>query len=452
MQPKLAYKQYLLGLLTLAATFNYLDRFVLSLVLEPIKQEFQLSDSQLGFLTGFGFALFYAVAGIPIARWADRGNRNIIVAVTTGLWSTMVVLCGLVGNFTQLLLVRIGVAIGEAGCLPPAQSLIADYYNRAERTRAMATYWLCSPLSVIIGFMGGGWLIDNFGWRMTFILMGLPGILLAILVKFTLREPRLEKKSTQVIQHPSFKTVLSTLWRRQAFRNIAIAFCVSYFFAMGIMQWLPTFFIRSHGMEISEVGTWLAFAWGLCGLVGTYLGGELASRYAVHKEALQMRAVAFLFVLGGLLYIFIYLSQNQYIAMGLLATTGLSFALTSGVVFSAISSLSDDRMRSAALALVFLMANLIGFGLGPIAAGVLSDLLAPIVGQESLRYTLVLLSPGYLWVAYFYWKASQTIEADIRQVELTTEPTETESSTQLEPLGESRSVVHDINLGDLSKP
>ena len=452
MQPRLAYKQYMLGLLTVAATFNYLDRYVLSLVLEPIKQEFHLSDSQLGFLTGFGFALFYAVAAIPIARWADRGNRNIIVTITTGLWSTMLVLCGLVGNFTQLLLVRVGVAIGEAGCLPPAQSLIADYYNRAERARALATYWLCGPLSVIIGFMGGGWLIDYFGWRMTFILMGVPGILLAILVKFTLREPRLAHKSPQIIQHPSFKTVLSTLWQRQAFRNITIAFCVSYFFGMGIIQWLPTFFIRSHGMEISEIGTWLAVAWGLCGLVGTYLGGELASRYAVHREALQMRAVAFLFILGGLLYIFIYLSQNQYIAMGLLAATGLSFALTSGVVFSAISNLSDDRMRSAALALVFLMSNLIGFGLGPIAAGVLSDLLAPIVGQESLRYTLVLLSPGYLWVAYFYWKASQTIEADIRQVELTTEPTETKSSTQLEPLGESTSVVHDINLGDLSKP
>ena len=452
MQPRVAYKQYLLGLLTVAATFNYLDRYVLSLVLEPIKQEFNLSDSQLGFLTGFGFALFYAVAAIPIARWADRGNRNIIVAVTTGLWSAMLVLCGLVGNFTQLLLIRVGVAVGEAGCLPPAQSLIADYYNRAERPRALAIYWLCGPLSTIIAFMGGGWLVDHIGWRMTFIVMGVPGILLAILVKFTLREPRLAQTSTPVIQHPPFKTVFNTLWQRKAFRNITTAFCVSYFFGMGIIQWLPTFFIRSHGMEISEVGTWLAFVWGLCGLFGTYLGGALAGRYAVHREALQMRAAAFVFVLGGLLYVVIYLSPNQYIAMGLMATTGVLFTLTNGIIFSAISSLSDDRMRSVALALVFLMANLIGFGLGPIAAGVMSDLLGPLVGQESLRYTLVLLSPGYLWVAYFYWKASQTIEADIRQVELTTAPIETEGPTQPEPPGESRSVVPDINLGDLSKP
>ena len=432
--PKLSYKHYILSLLTTVATFNYIDRYLLSLVLEPIKQEFQLSDSQLGFLTGFGFALFYGVAGIPIARWADRGNRNIIVSVTTGLWSAMLVLCGLVGNFTQLLLVRVGVAIGEAGCLPPGQSLIADYYSRTERTRAMAIYWLCGPLSVIIGFMIGGWLVEFFGWRMTFIVMGVPGILLAILVKFTLREPRANLKTSRVAQPPSFKTVLNALWQRRAFRNITIAFCVSYFFGMGIIQWLPTFFIRSHGMEISEVGTWLAFVWGLCGLFGTFLGGELASRYAAHREALQMRAVAIVFVLGGVLYIFIYLTHNQYTAMALLALAGFSATLTSGVVFSAISSLSDDRMRSVALALVFLMANLIGFGLGPIAAGVLSDLLEPVVGQESLRYTLVLLSPGYLWVAYFYWKASQTIEADIRQVELITEPTETERMSKGSPL------------------
>ena len=452
MQPRVAYKQYLLGLLTVAATFNYLDRYVLSLALEPIKQEFQLSDSQLGFLTGFGFALFYAIAAVPIARWADRGNRNIIVTLTTGLWSAMLVLCGLVGNFTQLLLVRVGVAIGEAGCLPPAQSLIAEYYNRAERPRALATYWLCGPLSMIVAFMGGGWLVEHIGWRMTFILMGVPGVLLAILIKFTLREPRLERQTTQTIQHPSFKSVLNTLKQRQAFRNITSAFCVSYFFSMGIIQWLPTFFIRSHGMEISEIGTWLAFTWGLCGLVGTYLGGVLASRYAAHRESLQMQSVASVFVLCGFLYVVMCLSPDKYFAMLLLAISTTLFGSANGVIFSAISSLSNDRMRSVALALVFLMANLIGYGLGPIAAGVLSDLLAPIVGHESLRYTLALFSPGYLWVAYFYWKASQTIEADIRQVELTTEPTETESSTQLEPLGESRSVVHNINLGDLSKP
>ena len=198
---KTQYKNYLLILLTIVAAFNYVDRYVLSLMMEPIKQEFQLSDSQLGFLSGFAFALFYAVAGVPIARWADRGNRNIIVSITTGLWSVMLVLCGVVNNFTQLLLVRVGVAVGEAGCLPPAQSLIADYFDRSERPRAMAFYWLCSPLAIIIGYLGGGWLIEYVGWRFTFIVIGVPGILLALLVKFTLREPRLEQKIERLSHH-----------------------------------------------------------------------------------------------------------------------------------------------------------------------------------------------------------------------------------------------------------
>ena len=156
--PNLQYKHYLLALLTVVATLNFLDRFVLSLLLEPIKQDLKLSDTQLGFLTGFAFALFYAVAGIPIARWADRGNRNTIIFVTTALWSAMVALCGLVGNFTQLLLVRVGVGVGESGALPPAQSLIADYFDRTERPHAMAIYWMCAPISMIIGYLGGaGW-------------------------------------------------------------------------------------------------------------------------------------------------------------------------------------------------------------------------------------------------------------------------------------------------------
>ena len=163
MMPKFVYKHYMLGLLTVVAAFNYLDRFVLSLLMEPIKQELHLSDSQLGLLTGIAFALFYAVAGIPIARWADRGNRNTVVTVTTALWSAMVALFGLAGNFSQLLLVRVGVAVGEAGCLPPAQSLIADYFNRAERPRAMAIYWMCGPIATIIGYLGGGWLAETVG-------------------------------------------------------------------------------------------------------------------------------------------------------------------------------------------------------------------------------------------------------------------------------------------------
>ena len=423
------YRHYLLSLLTVVATFNYLDRYVLSLLMEPIKHEFQLSDSQLGFLTGFAFALFYAVAGIPIARWADRGNRNTIVSLTTVLWSTMVALCGLVSNFTQLLLVRIGVAVGEAGCLPPAHSLIADYFTRAERPHAMAIYWMCGPLSIIVGYLFGGWLAEYFGWRTTFLVIGVPGILLGLLVKLTLREPRLRQISQIVDEAPAFKKVLTTLWKQHTFRHIVMAFCVSYFFSMGVVQWLPTYFIRSHGMEIGELGTWLAFSWGACGLLGAYLGGVLTTRYAACEEALQMRATALITGAGGLLFLMVCLSSDRYVALAFLGMVGVSFTMCNGAIFSAIQSLVDERMRSVALALIFLLANLIGFGLGPLAVGILSDLLSPEFGQESLRYALAVFSPGFLWVGFYYWKAGNTIESDIKYVESRAGPMDVEAVT-----------------------
>ena len=445
---KFQYKHYLLALLVVVAAFNYLDRVVLSLVMEPIKQEFQLSDSQLGFLSGIAFALFYAVAGIPIARWADQGNRNVIVTATTGLWSVMVVFCGVIGNFTQLLLVRIGVAVGEAGCLPTAQSLIADYFDRAERPRAMAIYALGAPLAVIIGYLGGGWLIEFYGWRITFIIIGVPGILLALLAKFTLREPRLDRKNQAIERLPSFKAVLMTLWQQPTFRSIAMAFSVSYFFSMGIIQWLPTFFIRSYDMSVGELGTWFALVWGGCGLFGAYLGGVLATRYAAHKESLQMQACAFLFGLGGLLYIMVFLSSNQYHAIALMAVAGIIMPMSTGVIYSAIQSLVNDHMRSVALAVIFLLANLIGFGLGPFAVGLLSDQLAPTFGQESLRYALAAFSPGLIWVGFYYWRASRTIEADIQSVESDRESLESKTDT-LSQYNSISSRPIDVDSGDV---
>jgi len=426
---KFQYKYYLLILLTVVAAFSYLDRGILALAMESIKQEFQLSDSQLGFMNGFAFALFYAVAGIPIARWADRGNRNHVVALTTGLWSLMVAISGLVGNFTQLLLVRVGVAVGEAGCVPPAQSLLSDYFDRAERPRAMAIYWMSGPLSTILAYLGGGWLIEHFGWRITFMVIGLPGLLLAVLVKFTLREPRLTHKANtanttnSISGAPENKqaplnVVLKTLWQKRAFRHVVMAFCISTFFGAGIGVWIPAFFMRSHGMEAGELGTWLAFTWGVGGLCFTFLGGFLATRYAPHKEGLQMKGVALILGLSTVFHILCYLSTNQYLALLFVSlVAGALMPMISAAVYASIQSLVEERMRAVALAFIFMLSGLIGMGIGPVAIGVISDALSPSLGQESLRYALLLFSPGYLWAAFHAWKAANTIEEEIRSVE-----------------------------------
>lgn len=408
----------MLLLLTLVSTSNLLDRYVLSLVLEPIRLEFQLSDSQVGFLTGLAFSIFYVVAGLPIARWADRGNRSTIIALTTGLWSLMVTLSGFVSNFTQLLLVRVGIAVGEAGCWPPANSLISEFFSRFERPKAMAIYTLSGPLAMLVGYLGGSWLVSEYGWRSTFIILGLPGVILAVIAKFVIREPRLTAPSSEVPDVPRFKQVLITLGRQNTFRRIVAAFCVSYFFGMGIIQWMPTFFIRSHGMDIGEVGAWFAFAWGGCGLLGTYLGGVLVTRYAAGKEVLQMKGCAFIFLLSGLLYSMVYLVSNKYMAVALMAFVAFLLPIANGPIFSSIQSLVQERMRSTSIALIFFLANLIGFGLGPLAVGGMSDLLAVKFMDESLRYASLLFAPGYVWVAFYYWRAGQSIEEDIRAVEV----------------------------------
>ena len=423
---RLHYKYYMLGLLTVIGAFNYLDRGVVALAMESLKQEFELRDSQLGLMSGFAFALFYAIAGIPLARWADRGNRRHVISLTTALWSVMIAISGLVGNFYQLLLARVGVAVGESGCVPPAQSLISDYFNRAERPRAMAIYWMSPYLSACLAYLGGGWLLEEVGWRMTFIVIGISGALLALLAKFTLREPRLvEGINTEShisvlpnIKQVSLQQVLITLWQGRAFRHLAMTFCLVLFFTTGVGTWIPTFFIRSHGMDESELGLWFGIALGIGGMIFTFLGGVLVERYAPNQECLQMKSMAIVFVVCSFFHVICYVSSNKYLALVFeCIVMGVLISLIFAPLYSSIQSLVEERMRAVALAIVMMLANLIGLGFGPVAVGVLSDFLEPRFGQESLRYSLLLFSPGYLWCAYHSWKTAQTIEEDIHLIE-----------------------------------
>ncbi|ATE65790.1 hypothetical protein CMV14_16435 [Rhizorhabdus dicambivorans] len=276
---QLSYRHYLLGLLLVILAFNYVDRLALGLLLQDIKTDLALSDTQLGLLSGIAFAAFYAVMGIPIARWADRGDRVVIITITAALWSVMVALCGTATSFVQLVLIRVGVAIGEAGCIPPAHSLIADHFDRASRPRAVAIYMLGAPLALVIGNLGAGWLNELYGWRTTFILLGVPGLALAILAFLTLREPRRgavarAMSKTGAGTEPSMVAVLRVLWSSHAFRHLLVCFSVISFFGYGLLQWQPAFFMRSFGFQSGELGGWFALVWGGGGLVGTLAGGN----------------------------------------------------------------------------------------------------------------------------------------------------------------------------------
>jgi len=414
-----SYRAWLLIILLIILAFNYVDRLALGLVLQNIKTDLHLSDTQLGLLTGFAFAVFYSVMGIPIARWADRGNRVTIIALTTALWSAMVALSGSAASFTQLLLIRVGVAIGEAGHVPPAHSLIATNFARAQRPSAVATYMLGGSFSVLIGYFGAGWLNELYGWRMTFVLLGLPGLALAAVAKLVLREPRLSAASTTHIApaaQPSMAEVCVTLWRIPTFRHLLFAFSMIFFFGFGLSQWLPAFFMRSHAMQTGELGTWFALIFGMSGLCGTYIGGRLATRYAANDERLQLKVLAVLF--GSLVFIrpITFLVPDHYLAFIAMIPTTLVIYVGDGPLFAVIQTLVPERMRAVSIALIYLFANLIGMGLGPLTVGALSDFLRPWAGEESLRYALIAICPGYVWVTWYLWRASQTVTRDLKVV------------------------------------
>jgi MFS family permease len=421
------YKHYLLSVLTVVLLFNYVDRVALGLLLQDVKIDLQLTDTQLGFLTGLAFALFYSVMGIPIARWADRGNRVTIISITVALWSAMVSLCGMAGSFLQLLLIRVGVAVGEAGCIPPAFSLIADYFSRSERPRATAIYQLGGGLSVVVGYLLAGWANTHYGWRVTFMLLGAPGLALAALAWFTLREPRRmnaaqmaeflpsHASAPSAAETPSLKVIYGILWSSRTFRHLLFCISVQSFFNVGIGQWLPTFFIRSYGFTSGEIAPWFAAIYGFAGLAGAYLGGHLLSRHAANNERLQLVMITFAIVSAGVLLILVYFSPTPYVAFGLLALVAIGLNTSNGPLFATIQTLVPERMRAVSLAIVYLFANLIGMGLGPLVAGVLSDAFRPWVGEESLRYALLSLSPGYFLFAWHVWRASRTVTRDLEE-------------------------------------
>jgi predicted MFS family arabinose efflux permease len=383
-------------------------------VLQDIKLDLHLSDTQLGLLSGIAFALFYSLMGVPLARWADRGNRIVVISITTVLWSVAMALCGLAMSYPQLLLIRVGVAVGEAGCVPPAHSLIPDYFTRVERPRAVAIYTLGGTLGAVIGYFVAGWLNESFGWRATFVMIGLPGLVLAALAWFTLKEPRRQQllENTGPDQ-PSFRQVAVTLWANATYRRLLWCFSAIAFFGNGIVQWQPAFFMRSYGLTTGELGTWFAILYGLGGLAGAYMGGALASRFAPSNERLQLAGMAIAYCGLTVVDAWLFLTRNRDLTFCLMGVGAVAGAMITGPLFATVQTLVPERMRATSIALIYLFSNLIGLGLGPLTAGVLSDAFRPLFAEESLRYALLALSPGYLWAAWNLWSARRTVMEDL---------------------------------------
>lgn len=418
--PARLYRYYLLCVFAAIMAFNFADRLSLGIALQNIKADLTLSDTQLGLVTGLAFSTFYAILGIPIARWADRGNRVDILSLATLLWTIMVGLTGRVGGFAQLLAVRVGVGIGDAGTSPTANSLIPDYFSREERPRAAAIFSLSVPATMIIGYLLSGWLNQYLGWRRMFTAIAVPGLALAVLARFTLKEPRFAVTpgyshgtvTSREPPNPRMWDVLVALRAMTTFRHLLFCYAIMAIYGAGTMQWLPAFFIRSFGMKTAELGAWLTLATAPLTLVTTYAGGALASRYAGRNERFQFQVIAAVCLLIGADHVLTYLSPNRYYAL-LFVGLGTVTYMINGPLLAAFQTLLPSRMRATGLAIVYLFTGLIGTGLGPLAAGSLSDALEPAFGHQSLRYALLALTPLCLWGAYHMWIASRTVGADL---------------------------------------
>ena len=409
-------RYYALGLLTVVYTFNFVDRQLLSILQESIKADLLLSDQQLGLLTGFAFALFYTLAGIPIARYADRNNRRNVVAIAIALWSFMTAISGLVQNYLQLLLARIGVGVGEAGGSPPAHSMISDIFPPERRASALAFYSMGINFGILFGFLAGGWLNEFFDWRVAFFVVGAPGIVVALFVRYTLREPirGLMEDRQDVATDTPFPEVLKLLWSRLSFRHLAIGGALNAFAGYSSSNWTASFMIRSHDMSTGELGTWLALIMGVGGAIGVFWGSYIAERLAKFDVRWYMWMPTITGMICVPFMIATYVVEGAYTALIVSVVPGILFNVYLGNSLAMTHALVGLRMRAVASAILFFLINLIGMGLGPWGVGLLSDMLSAELGNESLRYAMLYLLPAAMgWSAVHFLLASRTLQKDL---------------------------------------
>lgn len=402
-----------LTLLTVTYFFSYMDRQILAILLEDIKADLLLNDTQLGLLSGLAFALFYATLGIPVAALADRMNRVNIISIALALWSGMTAACGLAQNFVQLLLARIGVGIGEAGSSPPSHSIIADLYPAEKRALALSIYSLGVTLGAAAGQIFGGNLTYFFDWRVAFIAIGFPGVALAIIVKLFATEPmrRAEPGAVEETKMPSITAGFRSIFGNRAAVWLVAGVTLTSMIGYALTGWTPAYLIRSFGLNTLQVGNivapLLAIAGVASGLGSGWLANRLSERYGMKAQPLMVAALKTI-ALPFLVWFYVADSAPLAVAVYFIAVLFQSCYL--GPTFALIQTLAPLRMRAVWAAITLLVINLVGLGLGPTLVGILSDYFAPEYGQESLRQALFVIACATPLAIFCYWRAAKSLE------------------------------------------
>ena len=418
------YRYVVLAMLVLSYTFNFLDRQILGILKEPIKQELGLTDTQLGLMGGLAFAMLYSTLAVPIAWLADRISRSWIMTGALGLWSAFTMACGLATGFWSLFLARVGVGFGEAGGVAPAYSLVSDYFPRAQRARALAAYSFGIPVGSALGILFGGLIAASMSWRVAFVIVGGAGVLFAPIFKLVVKDPVRGGLDGATAKTPSiapsiapliappFSTVVATVLPKPTFWLLALGAASASVCGYGVAFWLPSFFIRSLGLTLVETSWFYGGITLIGGVAGIWLGGVVADRFAKKNRAAYALtpAVCFLVALP-----FAYAAMNAtslvWAFLLFLVPTGLNLAWL-GPVVGAVQQLAPANMRTTTSALFLLVNNLLGIAVGLWIFGYLSDLLAPRYGTESMRYALYCAAGLYVLASLLLWPASRRLAVD----------------------------------------
>lgn len=405
------YSYFVLAILTIVYTFNFIDRQIIAILSPAIKEDLGLSDSMLGLLKGLAFAVLYTTLGIPIAWLADRWNRVSIISISLALWSGFTALSGLAANASQLALARVGVGIGEAGCSPPAHSLISDYFPKEKRASALAIYSLGIPFGQMFAFLAGGWVLQNLGWRNAFFVVGIPGVLLAIVMKLTIREPirGAHDRGAATATPMKFKQGLKQLMQIPTYWGVIAGVTLASFTGYGTGLWVVDFYRRTYELSYTEITLPLALLNGVAYGIGTFMGGYITDKLARKDKGAYawLPGVGMLVTIPfGILSVW---SATPFWAFMFSAPflVGLGFYL--GPSFSIVQTLAPIQLRSFATAFFFLILNFIALGFGPLWVGWLSDVFARDYGEVTgLRIAISTLGlSSLLAAAAFFWTARQ---------------------------------------------
>lgn len=412
------HRAYTLFVLVLVFTSSHVDRQIIGILGQPIKEALEISDAQLGLLGGLMFALFYATLGVPMAMWADRRNRRNLIAFSITLWSGMTAVCGLAQNYWQLLIARIGVGVGEAGSNPPSHSIISDLYAPHERATAMAIFATGVNIGICLGYLIGGWVNEYLGWQAAFFAVGFPGLIIALLVRFTLTEPARGYSERIRTQQPAppFGAVAKFMIANPLIRQVVIGNTLMAFAGYALVIWVPTFLQRVFDMGSGETGTILAVLVGVGGAVGTFTSGLLADRLSTRNEGWRGWVVAGAILLATPFAAGAFLAADSTTAVWCYVMPAVLLGAYIGPGFAIVQTAMPLEMRSVGAAINLFIANIVGLGAGPTTVGILSDYLAPTVGEDSLRYALLAMVAVLIWGALHFVRVGQLVSRQAAEV------------------------------------